>query len=420
MMRKFKKTFYLWSLALCGVLTIYLLLPGKQSRQKRHGELDDDKLFVQRISEKHPHHAIAAKEDTHLERKHRYLNESNKQEVKYTITLPTDNNPHVHLHKQFSSLHDAQAYMETMDIKHSQRIVIWYPNFTQKLPLFIDDSDSELFLRSNRNRENMKPPTAEQLVGVVEIIQDGTFMSRDFDCGFKGDYDFMREPRTPSIGKSYDILAPIIVPHAFEFQHFYDGTLPKIIQAFPLLQKPGVKIILEAPEHPNINLVLDKLGLTEEKIILHPQNDRKSVYYAKYMIMTCIAPPLHPLLWKNARDRLDVPKSLPFPKSDNSVMLLTRAGAVKPGRNIFNEKAVTKFLTQRYGDQFKIFHGGYNLQEAIHTFSRVKIIIGVHGGAFYNMNYAPYNTNVIEIGPIKAQGGDMGLPHAKFWPWQRC
>ena len=98
------------------------------------------------------------------------------------------------------------------------------------------------------------------------------------------------------------------------------------------------------------------------------------------------------------------------------VMLLTRAGATNGGRNALNMAEIYDKLLKRFGKRLVVFDSTHNLQQAMDTFSKVKIIIGTHGGAFYNLNYSPLNTTVIEFVPYDYGGRDIhALPHAIFW-----
>ena len=102
--------------------------------------------------------------------------------------------------------------------------------------------------------------------------------------------------------------------------------------------------------------------------------------------------------------------------NDAIVMLMTRARAHNSGRRILNRNAVEMFLRHRYGNKLVVFSGGLGLSQAVETFGKVRIIIGVHGGALYNMNFAPLTTTIIEFGPTLAGGKNINnLAHTIFW-----
>ena len=87
-------------------------------------------------------------------------------------------------------------------------------------------------------------------------------------------------------------------------QHFVDGTLPKIAQAYELLRRPEVKLLLYSPRSDVIiKEMLRALNISEDRIVWHSSN---TVYRADYMIFTCVTPPLHPSLWLRARKLLGV------------------------------------------------------------------------------------------------------------------
>jgi capsular polysaccharide biosynthesis protein len=105
-----------------------------------------------------------------------------------------------------------------------------------------------------------------------------------------------------------------------------------------------------------------------------------------------------------------------IPFNQSSVVYLTRRGATNGGRNALNEADVITFLQNRYGTRVKVFEGGLSVQESIAMFSTAAIIIGTHGGAFYNINFAPKTAVVIEYVPVLHGGRDIAsLPHAIFW-----
>lgn len=324
---------------------------------------------------------------------------------------------HREVTRTFKSLNESRVFMETHDLRYNvTRLVIKYDNFTRRLPKFLREAHKETFMKSKLNQWNLLPIEPKMLVGEIEVIRNGTFQMF-YDCGFKSDASYFRKRRkrrTPN--KSFDILVPLVIPMGYIFQHFYDGTLPKIAQAYPFLQQPNVKILLEKPYHSSIFDLLNQLQISRDRIVWHARSDSDTVYHAQYMVTTCVTPPLHPTLWKEGRRLLDIPDKLQLPHEEALVMYLTRAGASNPGRLAVNSEAIESYLRVRYRDKLMIFAGGYSLDEAKHIFSRVKIIIGTHGGAFYNMNFAPLDTTIIEFVPTLYDGEDIpSLPHAIFW-----
>ena len=317
--------------------------------------------------------------------------------------------------KVFLSLTDAHTYMEenVKNIGKSPRLFIQYSNFTRYPPKFIDQTDYETFMCSDRNLDNLLPNDYSQLRGIIEVIPNGTFQM-DYSCGYKSSSQYLRIPRKAS--KHFDALVPLVIPMGFLFQHFFDGTFPKIVQAYPFIKQKNVKILLERPHHNNVYGILERLNITLDKVVWHQRDDTTTVYSANHMIFTCVTPPVHPELWFSMRDILGVHDHLTVDFKQAYVVYLTRAGATLGGRTAVNEKEVLQYLKTRYDSNFIVFDGSYSLTQAIKVFSQAKILIGTHGGAFYNLNYCPISTVVIEFVPVLSNGADIkSLPHAIFW-----
>ena len=75
---------------------------------------------------------------------------------------------------------------------------------------------------------------------------------------------------------------------------------------------------------------------------------------------------------------------------------------------------VESFLRSRHGDNLAVFKGGLILTQAIQSFSKVRLFIGVHGGAFYNLNVAPLSTTIIEFVPAVSEDEDVGAHRVKL------
>lgn len=314
----------------------------------------------------------------------------------------------------YYSLKDAVERMKSLTIEDTNDIFINYRNYSSSLPRFESEDDLKLFLKSKVNHDALMPPVSKTLHGEINVVRNGTF-KMFYECGWRSDVSYLREKRVPV--KSYKYLVPLIVPMAFLFQHFMDGTLPKVIQAYEFIRRPEVFVLLEKPFHASIHELLAAVNISEDKIIWHNRNDAKTVYHAEYMIFTCITPPLHPDLWTEVRHLLGVKEDRERPWHEGKVMLLTRAGSTAGGRRIINQPQLLDYLQERFGvGNVLLFSGRYSLQEAKTIFSDVRIMLGPHGGAFYNMMYAPRDTVVVEFGPVPQGGGDIpSLPHAIFW-----
>ncbi len=316
--------------------------------------------------------------------------------------------------KHFTNLEQAKHFINSVPIENLGQVLIDYPNFSIPMPHFESPTDEDLFLRSDLVQSDLQPASHDQLVGEIHIIPNGTF-KMFYECGWMSNVWDWKINRTPT--RCFDFLAPLIVPMAYLWQHFIDGTLPKIFQSYGILQRPEVKILIERPagSAQNIYKMLDLLNLTD-RVVFHDRGDMDTVYYARYMIHTCIAPPIHPTLWKYFRQTFHVSETRSATWYESKVILLKRMGTDTIGRRILNMRPLHDYLKNRYGDKLVIFYGGYSVSEAHHLFSQAKIIIGAHGGSFYNMQFAAKDTAIIEFAPLAPGGADSCLlPHTIFW-----
>ncbi|CAH1795262.1 unnamed protein product [Owenia fusiformis] len=303
------------------------------------------------------------------------------------------------------------VYKSIRDIPRYQEYV--YEPFHVKPPLFISKDDRDIFYKNPQAMSNMEPVTKDKLRGVIEIIEDGSFnvefknikmaYEPEFNCGWNSNRSFFYKERDFS-KRSRNVrgLFPLNVPEGYAFQLFLNGVLPKIIQALNVIRCPDVRLLLETPVDGIIYEILDKLNLTNQ-VVFHAEKD-PTPYVGDHMIFGCIAPPLHPQLWQAMRHHLGVSDEQKYNQNHATVVLITRDHARNKGREIQNTEAVQKYLSERYKNNFKIFNGGMNLEESQNFFSHTRIILGVHGGAFFNLYFAPKTTTIVEIVPMNDDG----------------
>ena len=115
------------------------------------------------------------------------------------------------------SVMDAHSFMHSHSLEELSRktVTILYKNFSRRMPLFIDGADKELFMRSQLNRQNLKPASLSVLRGEVNVVRNGTYVL-PHDCGWKSSVEFIRQTRTSN--KAEIALCPLLVPNADSFQ----------------------------------------------------------------------------------------------------------------------------------------------------------------------------------------------------------
>jgi len=341
---------------------------------------------------------------------------------------------------------------------------IEYPNYVPSLPRFVNVDDRLAFMGDAGNSVYFATP-AHQLVGRVRVVWNGVIRRRH-ECSWKtSDEEFQRQgdggPSTTSVSKT---LCPLLVPDGRTFQHFVDGVLPKLVQLLteaPRLATAVDQFVVYRPRDAIIYELLERVGIRRERLMLVTP-DSSQVIEARSLVDTCVTPSLHPRLWRRAAQLLqtcqhrgkacdvhqnternmsavddpDTPhRSLDEKNEDirrhggretaNSslVILLSRRWARNAGRRLLNENAVVDYLVGRFGRRrvARFGDGRTDLATADRLFSRAVAVVGVHGGAFYNIVLAPRGCVVVELMPLVARYGHVdgtppgGLAHTVVW-----
>ena len=293
----------------------------------------------------------------------------------------------------------------------TQDITFTYPSFKVYEPRFPSQKDRELFYLHPPNCEYANSSAEPRhLTGIIRIIPQG-LAHRRIDCGWGSNLmDFVDTVNRAK--HTADIVVPLMIPDGFSFQHFIDGTFPKIIQVLPFLRLPNVKLVLEKPRDNIIKQLLLEMNLYDRVIFV----DQFDYVTSRIQINTCITPPIHPLLWAAMRKEIGVADDISIEPPNHKIILLTRTGGHNGGRSIQNHAEVKEYLSTRFGLNFLEFQPLLDFQSTRRYFSKARIVIGVHGGALYNLNFAPSKCHIIEVMPTTNDGKllqDFG--HTIYW-----
>lgn len=243
-------------------------------------------------------------------------------------------------------------------------------------------------------------------------MKNGTY-NTDYDCGYKSNASSVLEKRAVKTVDWYYALVPLIVPDGWSFQHFLDGTLPKIVQSLDYILQPRAKLLLPLPRDSIVTEFLDMLNISDKVVYTKMKNVTVG---ADHLIFSCITPPLHPYLWQRARVLLGGSEILQQPREKANIVIITRHGCFNCGRRLLNRAALGKALKSKYAyNNVVIFRGPYKLNYTLHLFRATSFVIGVHGGGMYNINFCPKGTTVIEIMPTFSNGSVLAAADKIIW-----
>jgi len=200
----------------------------------------------------------------------------------------------------------------------------------------------------------------------------------------------------------------IFTPEDWAFQHWLPDVLPKLTQWWDILQAdPEIKVLTGAPNpshSPMVPYMWDHLNLTNR---LHTVEGSRN-FLVEFMYYGCVAPAINPVLWQRAHELLRVPH-VPMKDRDVIVWMSRKSGARNPGRRVLNEDDIVETLTEYAASHnARVMTWKHedikSAQDAIDFFSHVRVILGPHGGALFNLFFAPKETAVVEFFPRELYG----------------
>jgi hypothetical protein len=209
------------------------------------------------------------------------------------------------------------------------RVELVYPTFIPQLPQFVDDADLEIFMNEPVNRRYLQPPSHRELVGKIKVIRDALIRVGRHECSWlSNDGEFARQSNATGSSRTSGnrnqtatpvAVCPLLVPDGHTFQHFVDGVMPKLVQLRGVLGgtptssnrcrshhvNDDVEYVLYRPRDPVIYEILERFGIGRRQLRLVPPPDdggaRSEDIPATRLIDTCVAPAVHPVLWRRAR-----------------------------------------------------------------------------------------------------------------------
>ncbi|OAO11834.1 actin-binding protein, cofilin/tropomyosin family, partial [Blastocystis sp. ATCC 50177/Nand II] len=250
---------------------------------------------------------------------------------------------------------------------------------------------------------------SKYLSGDIDIIENGVAF-RQYDCGWPADHTKSFPSNAGASGGHFQgTLAYLPVPQCMSFQHFIDGLLPKLVQMRHLIaHDKSIFYAVDTSFDDRLpRLILERLGVPSNHVIssqsLPWSNGRLS---ADRLILSCRVPPLHPKLWQEAQEMLRLPWLESSWKQERRIVLLfsRKEGTRNSGRLILNEDAIVSEISpvlEKKGYELVVFNpSNYKTLDALFDFlANVDMVIGPHGGAFYNILFMRRGITVVECMP---------------------
>lgn len=256
------------------------------------------------------------------------------------------------------------------------------------------------------------------LSGDLDIIENG-IVNKQYDCGWPANHQTsLDEPSNQQpYGHFKGSLAFVNVPQGFSFQHFLDGVLPKLVQLHEVITNYtdvyyafDFSFVDDLPRQ-----LCERLGIPSNRIIDYQSLPWINGYVkADKLVLACRVPPLHPELWMKAQELLKLPwlKESWVQKRHIILYFSRNEGTRNNERRVLNEQEVTKTIAsfaKENNFEFVIFHPSEfkNLDELFDFLANVDIVIGPHGGAFYNIIFMRRDIKVIELMPNTSSFASM-------------
>jgi len=213
-------------------------------------------------------------------------------------------------------------------------------------------------------------------------------------------------------GMDFPSISIAASPDSWSFQHFHDRVTHIILQGQHLRGTDTTYITGREPVSSIVSALWQKLVPDAKKRVLHTSAQSWPIR-AKELIFSCRAPLIHPWFAQMLAEEVGVTK-WQKPLSERKVVLYCSRARDKGGRmqnggrQFTNDDAVIAaletLLTIRGQDErlevYDISHWERDFDGMVRYFaSNIRAIIGPHGGALVNLNWAARDTAVIEVMP---------------------
>ncbi|OHT02457.1 hypothetical protein TRFO_30398 [Tritrichomonas foetus] len=313
-----------------------------------------------------------------------------------------------------------QLNVTTFDSGHVKEHFVWLPPFEWKLPQGLTDLQTQLFWRQPENHWHFDDCKMWSLNVVWEVKNGVSSLCDKQKCqnhNYTHHLNFCEWPTTTETPHHKGNVF-VFGDHYIEiFQHFFDNGIPHLAaMSFATgLHPDQVKSVTTACNSITLQ-VMDKLGFRNR----HSCSNMREHVSAENLIMIPSMRVLHPYYYDWYRELMNVSSygfdSQNNPIERNKIVILPRGVSGGGGGNariIYNIDEIKSSLEEIHGvGNVLIPDRSLSLETLFNYYSKVKVILGPHGGAFYNHFFAQKGIEVIEMIPMMSTGM---YPLQRYW-----
>lgn len=267
-----------------------------------------------------------------------------------------------------------------------------YTPFNMSKPIFVDSDDERIFKLDYQNIKTVGVRLSYEMRGKVVVLRPGYF-SNNLKCSISTNIrEWKGRPSSPIV-HTYNALVPLVTGSGCSMTNFLTEILPKLYQIKNWIKFEEVLFLIHGTCDPLVKGILKKFEINPKRLI----SFKGGAIHVERQINTCIAPTMHPVIFKDTRKILDIQETI---INGNDVILLLPSDT----QLLKNENSVRKFLNDRFNRNFKEMEEIYSLEILKNSLKDAKIIIGVHHSILTNIFFAPKGCVIIEIVATKSDG----------------
>ncbi|KAJ5075546.1 hypothetical protein M0811_07116 [Anaeramoeba ignava] len=311
----------------------------------------------------------------------------------------------------YTNYNKSLEYQKQIISQNQINYQFFYGSFALNLPHFLNKKAFERFIkhRHQKRYDQIFDEKNQQMVfnssvnsfGNITYFKDYSFQIFP-NCTFYGlkieDFEI---PNSNNI-KHMEKVVVAIAQFSSAFQHFIDRVLGSLIRIRPFIKDKGWTLLIDSSmeeiPYQLLNLIKEDFNVKLEVY------DPSITYKIDKLMIICNIPFIHPRKFQEIRTflvknilKINSNEEIPIYKQEN-IIYLPRVNNHNE-RNVINNEEIENYLRKRFGNKLKIFsHKEHqDLKELVEYFSKAKIIIGAHGGAFYNLLFTLSHPIVIEF-----------------------